>query len=699
MIWFKRLIITLVVVIVVLVAAAVVVALTVDPNDYKDVIAQEVHEATGRTLRLEGDIELSFFPWLGLELGAATLSDAPGFGDQAFASIQDAQLRVAVLPLFKGEVRVDTLRLTGMEVNVVRDRNGRTNWEDLLGPEKEKGQPAAPEKGAGRTPLLAVGGIRVEDAAVHWQDRQTGTDLLIKPIDLSTGEIRFGKPFELDLQLTARNKAPEVAATLTVEAMLTLDPQTQRYRAQDLQLHLKAQGAELPRGEMSATLRSNVDADLNAGTLSLQPISLQTLSLSLTGEARVTQLTDGPRVKLSLHSDEFSPRELLSALGQPVPRTADEAVLTQAMFKVTVDADQNHAQLTDLLARLDDSTLTGELSVQSFQAPRIRFKADLDQIDVDRYLPPPSEPQVTAEGSPPKEGPAQTAPGRLELPTEALRKLDFDGTLTVGTLKVANLRMSQTQVSIKARDGLLQIDPAQTRLYEGQLHSRLALDVRKSRPRMSAAADLAKVQIGDLMQDLQQDKAYLEGLANLSFELNTGGDSVPALKKALNGNAALSVTDGALRDPELARKVEAVVAFLQHREPQPPGEALIFQSLSATAQISDGVAHNRDLKLLTPLIVAKGEGDIDIGDGRVDYTLKVALASTKEGKKQHFVPITIEGPFDELHYGLDLKGVAKERLQKELDKGQEKLQKKLEKKGGKLQEKLEEQLKGKLKLF
>lgn len=699
MIWFKRLLITLIVVLVVLIAAAVVVALVVDPNDYKDTIAQEVHKATGRQLVLEGDIHLSFFPWLGLELGTATLSDAPGFGDEAFARIQDAQLRVAVLPLFKGEVRVDTLRLKGLEINLIRDQGGRRNWDDLLGAREGEKQAAAPEQGSKPPPLLAVGGIRVEDAAVHWEDRQAGTDLLIKPIELSTGEIRFGSPFDLDMRLTAHNKAPELAGTLTLEARLTLDPQTQRYRADDLQLHVEAQGAGIPSGETAATLRANVDADLNAGVLRLQPLSLQALTLSLRGEAELSQLTDNPGLTLSLRSEDFSPRKLLTALGQPAPHTADETVLSRSMIEVRVQADKTHARLTDLVVALDDSTLTGELSVQSFDTPQIRFKADLDKIDVDRYLPPPAEPQPAAKGTPPEKGAGETPPAPLDLPAQALRKLDVDGTVTVGDLKLANLRMSQTQVSIKARDGLLKIDPAQTRLYDGKLDSHLALDVRQAHPRMSAAADLADVQIGKLMQDLQQDKAYLEGLAKLSFELTTGGDSVPALKKALSGKAALSVTDGALRDPELARKVEAVAAFLQHREPKPPGEALIFESLTGTAQIDKGVAHNRDLKLVTPLILAKGEGDIDIGTDHVDYTLRVALAGDKEGKKQRFVPITIEGPFDELHYGLDLKGVTKERLQEELGKHQEELQEKLEKKGGKLQEKLEEQLKGKLKLF
>jgi len=45
------------------------VRLFVNPNDYKDRIAQQVKSATGRELILSGPIRLSVFPWIALELG------------------------------------------------------------------------------------------------------------------------------------------------------------------------------------------------------------------------------------------------------------------------------------------------------------------------------------------------------------------------------------------------------------------------------------------------------------------------------------------------------------------------------------------------------------------------------------------------------------------------------------------------------
>src|SRR2546421_13089548 len=56
------------------VAGILVFALTFDPNRYKDDIERMALERTGRTLRLQGELKLVFFPSLGAGVGGVTLS-------------------------------------------------------------------------------------------------------------------------------------------------------------------------------------------------------------------------------------------------------------------------------------------------------------------------------------------------------------------------------------------------------------------------------------------------------------------------------------------------------------------------------------------------------------------------------------------------------------------------------------------------
>ena len=120
-------------------AAAVIIPLVVDPNDFKEEIVEQVKQATGRDLSIEGDIELSVFPWLGVELGSLALSQPEGFGDEPFAAVEHAQVRAKLMPLLEKRLEVDTVQLKGLRLSLIRNQQGMGNWEDLARGEPEKG--------------------------------------------------------------------------------------------------------------------------------------------------------------------------------------------------------------------------------------------------------------------------------------------------------------------------------------------------------------------------------------------------------------------------------------------------------------------------------------------------------------------------------------------------------------------------------
>ena len=103
---FKIVGVLVLVVVVLIGAAAVLVPMFFDPNDHKDRIAQAVKDATGRDLNLKGDIGLSVFPWIAIDLGAVELSNPPGFDGPAFAETEGAKVRVKLMPLLKRQVEM-----------------------------------------------------------------------------------------------------------------------------------------------------------------------------------------------------------------------------------------------------------------------------------------------------------------------------------------------------------------------------------------------------------------------------------------------------------------------------------------------------------------------------------------------------------------------------------------------------------------
>jgi AsmA protein len=132
--------------VIVIVLASVLLPILVDPNDYKDEIAQQVYNKTGRTLTIEGDIELSISLPLSvsLDLGKIELSNAKGFNDTPFARMQGASLYVAIMPLLtSNQLDIGEIQLNGMELNLIKNKQGQTNWADLSSPattEQQKDQ-------------------------------------------------------------------------------------------------------------------------------------------------------------------------------------------------------------------------------------------------------------------------------------------------------------------------------------------------------------------------------------------------------------------------------------------------------------------------------------------------------------------------------------------------------------------------------
>src|SRR2546430_15703730 len=104
-----------------LVAGILVFALTFDPNRYKGDIERIAKERTGRTLKLQGELKLAFFPSLGASVGRVTLSERGS--NREFVALQSAHASVKLMPLLYGQVIVDAVRVSGLEAQIVRNKD------------------------------------------------------------------------------------------------------------------------------------------------------------------------------------------------------------------------------------------------------------------------------------------------------------------------------------------------------------------------------------------------------------------------------------------------------------------------------------------------------------------------------------------------------------------------------------------------
>lgn len=706
---FKIVAIALVVLIALIGAAVLLVPVFFDPNDYKAQIEAQIEKRLGRDVAIEGNLDVSVFPWLGVEVGPVRVANAPGFGDEPLARAAGAEARVKLLPLLlRRELEMDTLRLDGLALNLARNAKGEANWQGLLkGSEAEAvRRPAAssteaPPAEGGRdgqaVGVLALGGIQITDAQVDWDDRAAGSHYMLSQVDLRSGEIVPGQPFDVSAEFDFQVPAQKLSGHAAFSGEVRANPDAAQYQLNDAEMTVTAKGEGLPPEGVEARLATALSVDLKQQTLAAPQLALTVAGVEVRGSVQGKNILDAPAVQGSFQVAEFSPREVLQRLGQEAPVTADPQALSRARASLELAASPKRVKLDKITAQLDASNLTGEATVQNFADPRIAFDLALDGIDLDRYLPPPSKEQEQKTVATPT-GAAAAAAGAL--PVETLRGLNLNGALRVGQLTVAGVRAGNLRLTVAAKDGVLRMQPATADLYQGKYEGNMSLDVRGQAPQLTLNDKLAGVQAGPLLKDLF-GKERLTGTADVTAQLGMTGLTAEAIRGSLNGNASFAFRDGAVKGFNIAGMIRRAQATIQGQQlaQEQAEEQTDFSEVTGTLNIADGVVHNRDLSGKSPLLRVTGEGSLNLKSEEIDYLLKAVLVKTLQGQggkgleelQGVTIPIRVAGTISDPAFRPDLEAAVGERVRGEAQKRVEEQREKVEKR---LEEQLQERLKG-----
>jgi AsmA protein len=564
-----------------LIAAVAIFVAVFDANAYKQDLTDLVREATGRELQFHGDVDLTIYPALGMKLGAMSFSNAPGFGALPMIKVKEASISVDLASLITLTPEIDKLVLRDLEINLIRNRAGVNNWDDLV-------SKPVPGTGTGTSTATATdsttatpseseieikaafGGLDLQNIKLLWLDQQAGTEFRITDLDISTGRMVANEAFPMTLHLDA-----------------------------------------------SASGELDIVFDI---------------------EANVEYLIEQQRLTL----DNM-------ALG------------------------------------LNEFEVGGRVQLSNFAKPALRFDLVAENLDVDALL-----------GTPPAKttasGPAATATTatatttattaaadggsedvQIELPMQTLRDLDIDGTLKIAQMKMQNLRMSDVDIRVTAKNGLVALKPVKLNTYGGTVDVAVVIDVKSDLPRYGVNKSIKGVQVGDLLQDYTGEAA-ISGTLDAEVNLTTSGEWLSKLKRNSNGTMRLAFVDGALNGFNLRQSIDTVKAKLRGKKP-PPEETLQtdFSSLTISGVIRKGVFSSDDLDLQAPLLRIGGRGSANLNSEVVDYLVNAKLVGTIEGQQGETgdelagleIPVRIKGPFSDPKIEVLLEEMLKARLDAE----------------------------------
>ena len=625
-----------------LLAAIGLFVATFDPDAHKAWLIEQVQARTGRTLSVPGPVELRLFPTLGARVGAVALSEPRS--SAPFAALRSAQLSVALWPLLRRQLVVDRIELDGLDVQLVRNADGSTSIDDLLGTPAAAPTPP-PDSAASAAPArplqFDIAGIALTDTTLRLDDRAGPRRLTLSQASLRTGRVVPGLPVDLQFQGRLGSDAPLLDTTLQLQARVT-------------------------------------------ATAALDRITLETVRAEIAG--RVATLA-ALQLRLSVPSATWAARtlqvpalELQADAGPLQLRSAGSATLDMARQRLD----------SQLSGRLDRSQFQAKLGLASFTPAAIRFDLEVDQIDLDRYRSP--APAAAASA------PAAETP----LDLSALAALDARGAVRVGALQVAGLKTTALRTDLRAAGGRIELAGLAAQLYGGKLSGRLGVQAAAT-PRFTLQTALTGVRVGPLLADLLAKPAPLEGVGDVVLDIATEGRSTAALPGALQGGARVVLRDGMVRGINVAQTLRRARAQLTGAGTQTgeasAAESTDFSALTASFRIRDGVARNDDLQATSPLLRVGGNGDIDLGRRTLDYLVQATVVATLQGQggpelqalRGQTIPVRLQGPFDALRYRVEfgsmVRELAKEKLEPKareaLDKAKDDAKQRL---GDKLQE-------------
>ncbi|WP_018404058.1 AsmA family protein [Marinobacter gelidimuriae] len=631
----RYLLLTIVALILLAVAAIAVAMLVIDPNTYKPQIEQAVEKQTNLDLILDGDISWSFIP-IGLELNNVEAK----LDGERFIALDRLVAEIDFWSLVAMSPQVNNFVLNGLDAHLSVNKEGQANWPRIL-PEKDAQQAApsepAPDATATETasegssePLnFNVSNVEIANARVHYTDATTGQEITLEDFTLGASNITLGSEFPLDISFRVETAEPKMSVTGSIAARLSANQALDAFSASGLDASFDIGGDAFAGKTVTAKISGSLAANLANKTAKFKDISFSFANLSANTNLNVEGFGDKPKLAGNIAINEFSLKKLLENLGQPAIETSDGDVLTALAFSTNIGGAAGKPELTDLTLKLDDTTFNGSGSY-NLASSALVFRLAGDELNADRYLPPPSDTPATESGTGSNSGSstaaAQADPDSKLLPLDTLRALLLDIDLGLNKLTVSNLQINEVKASALAKNGLLEIDDFSGKLYYGSFNANASIDARSDTPKWSINTDVADVQTLPLLNDLAEVD-MLSGGANLKITAKSTGNTMAALRGNADGKITFNLAEGEFRRMNLTRLACQGIALVNQETLGTTdwGTTTPFNDMRGTLDINGNTLNNTELLASLAGMQLEGQGSVDMQQTLVDYELGLRI--------------------------------------------------------------------------
>lgn len=682
MVWIKRLSLFVVGLLAIMALLLAYVMLFVNPNDFKDELKSVALEKANVSLRLDGDISWSFFPWLGLELEniGVALGDDP-----EIVQFDRAEFGVAILPLLERKIQVNKVNLVNLKARLNKDAQGQGNWQlesSTVATSKDNSTAQTSAKAVTQAngpsesfkiPDIQLDELRIENAQVLYRDEQT-KQLINAVLNVQLNDVQWDKawPMVMDIAVTQsdlQGQSP-VKAKATLNANLTVFPERESLSLDSLVLSADLEGDNLPTSPMSAKVSAvNVELDLPQENVLAEGVALSVLGVNVDAKIQAYQVLSDPQFSAVLSVGEFNPRYLMTRLKLSLPEMSDDTALTKARADIIFEGSSSSITAQPISIVLDDTKIEAN-AVVALSPLRWDVSVAGANLNLDRYLPTPVEP---ADGKGKETSPEMVAKDIPAddsdlIPVELIRGLNGHVGLVFENITFKKLKIDKIELDSTQANGLVRVSPLKASLYKGSMSSTMNLDVRGRVPSIDIVPSIEGVQIQPLLVDFM-DMDKIAGATYLNGELSAKGNRIDSLMSSLQGDLLIDIKKGALVGTNLTKTVcEGIATIRKDKiDEQKFGPDTPFETMRFPARIVDGQVSTPGLKISSAGVQVTGNGVVSLPNSSLDYQANVAIAGStldqacqvNEKVTQLAFPIVCKGQFSDDPAGLcrpDIKG-------------------------------------------
>lgn len=182
------------------VAALVALRIMFPPEKIKAIALDYAKNTLHREITFDG---LSF-NLIGVTLDNFAMSEADSFQAGTFVKADKLSVKVALMPLLKKRVEIATVIVDGLNVNVVKQKDGAFNFDSLIpAPDETAPQESVQDNDTSSSAfVLLADKISVTDCNLLYKDLQTGMTAGLEHLNVEINGLDLTEPFDVNVSFT-----------------------------------------------------------------------------------------------------------------------------------------------------------------------------------------------------------------------------------------------------------------------------------------------------------------------------------------------------------------------------------------------------------------------------------------------------------------------------------------------------------------